>query len=359
MPTATTAFYDAIGKAASGERLSLGEGFALLQGDDIVSLGAGADEVRARKHPEGHVTYCIDRNINYTNVCDVYCTFCAFYRPPGGHPESYVLTRDQVREKLQGLYAAGGRQVLLQGGHHPGLRIGWYEDLFRWMKSEFPGLHLHALSPPEIHHISKLEDMPYEVVIARLKEAGLDSIPGGGGEILVDRVRRKIARLKVDTEGWLGVMRAAHKLGLRSTATMMFGHVETPGERIEHLDRLRRLQDETGGFTAFICWTFQNDGSAALRAPTVGSHEYLRMLAVSRLYLDNFGNLQSSWVTQGRKVGELSLHYGANDMGSTMIEENVVSSAGTVHCMDEAGLHAMARAAGFEPRRRNFYYELV
>ncbi|MBI3024140.1 MAG: dehypoxanthine futalosine cyclase [Candidatus Tectomicrobia bacterium] len=359
MPTATTVFYDAIEKAASGDRLSLEEGLALLEGHDLAALGAGADEVRARKHPEGWATYCIDRNINYTNVCDVYCTFCAFYRPPGGHPESYVLTREQIREKLQGLYAAGGKQVLLQGGHHPDLRIGWYEDLFRWMKAEFPGLHLHALSPPEIHHISKLEDMPYEVVIARLREAGLDSIPGGGGEILVDRVRRRIARLKVDTGGWLAVMRAAHRLGVRSTATMMFGHVETPGERIEHLDRLRRLQDETGGFTAFICWTFQNDGSAVLRAPAAGSSEYLRMLAISRLYLDNFDNVQSSWVTQGRKVGELSLHYGANDMGSTMLEENVVSAAGTIHCMNEPDLHRMARAAGFEPRRRNFFYEII
>ncbi|MBI3129345.1 MAG: dehypoxanthine futalosine cyclase [Candidatus Tectomicrobia bacterium] len=359
MPTATSAFYGAIEKAAAGERLSYEEGLALLEGNDLTALGAGADEVRARKHPEGFVTYCVDRNINYTNVCDVYCTFCAFYRPPGEHPESYVLTRDQIREKLRALYAAGGRQVLLQGGHHPDLRIGWYEDLFRWMKSEFSGLHLHALSPPEIHHISKLEDMPYEIVISRLREAGLDSIPGGGGEILVDRVRRKIARLKVDADGWLAVMRAAHRLGVRSTATMMFGHVETPEERIEHLDRLRRLQDETGGFTAFICWTFQNDGSATLRAPTVGSSEYLRMLAISRLYLDNFDNVQSSWVTQGKKVGELSLHYGANDMGSTMLEENVVSAAGTVYCMNETDLHRMARAAGFEPRRRNFFYELI
>ena len=359
MPTATSAFYGAIEKGASGERLSFDEGLALFEGNDLVALGAAADEVRARKHPEGFATYCIDRNINYTNVCDVYCTFCAFYRPPGGHPEAYVRTKDEIRQKIEELYAAGGKQVLLQGGHHPDLRIGWYKDLFRWLKSAFPDLHLHALSPPEIHHIAKLEGVSYGAVIARLREAGLDSIPGGGGEILVDRVRKKIARLKVDTDGWLEVMRVAHRLGLRTTATMMFGHVETPAERVEHLERLRRLQDETGGFTAFICWTFQNDGSAPLKAQSVGSSEYLRTLAISRLYLDNFDNLQSSWVTQGRKVGELSLRYGANDMGSTMLEENVVSAAGTVYCMNEGDLHRMARAAGFVPRRRNFFYELL
>ena len=359
MATMTTAFYEALEKGAAGERLSFEEGLALLEGKDLAALGAAADEVRARKHPEGIVSYCIDRNINYTNVCDVYCTFCAFYRPPGDHPESYIRTKDEIREKLDELYAVGGKQILLQGGHHPDLRIEWYEDLFRWMKIEYPDLHLHALSPPEIHHISKLEDMPYERVITRLRAAGLDSIPGGGGEILVGRVRQKIARLKVDADGWLDVMRQAHRLGLRSSATMMFGHVETPAERIEHLERLRALQDETGGFTAFICWTFQNDGAAALKAQTVGSSEYLRTLAISRLYLDNIDNVQSSWVTQGMKVGELSLRFGANDMGSTMLEENVVSSAGTVHCMNEADLHRMARAAGFEPRRRNFFYELI
>ena len=359
MTTATSAFYEALEKGAAGERLSFEEGCALLEGDDLTALGTAADEARTRKHPEGIVTYNIDRNINYTNVCDVYCTFCAFYRPPGGHAEAYVRTREEIREKIEGLYAVGGRQILLQGGHHPDLRIEWYEDLFRWMKAEFPDLHLHALSPPEIHHIARLEDMPYEVVISRLKASGLGSIPGGGGEILVDRVRNEISRLKVDADGWLAVMRAAHGLGLRTTATMMFGHVETPRERIEHLERLRALQDETGGFTAFICWTFQNDGAAALKAPTVGSSEYLRTLAISRLYLDNFENLQSSWVTQGRKIGELSLRFGANDMGSTMLEENVVSAAGTVYCMDEQDLHGMARAAGFTPRQRNFFYELI
>jgi cyclic dehypoxanthinyl futalosine synthase len=359
MTILTSAFYEALEKGAEGKRLSKEEGLALLEGDDLPALGAAADEVRARKHPEGIATYCVDRNINYTNVCDVYCTFCAFYRPPGEHPEAYVRTKDEICQKLDELYSVGGKQILLQGGHHPELRIEWYEDLFRWMKEEYPDLHLHALSPPEIHHIARLEDMPYERVIGRLQEAGLDSIPGGGGEILVDRVRHKIARLKVDAEGWLDVMRQAHRLGLRSSATMMFGHVEFPSERVEHLDRLRLLQDETGGFTAFICWTFQNDGSAALKKKAVGSSEYLRTLAISRLYLDNFDNIQSSWVTQGMKVGELSLRFGANDMGSTMLEENVVSSAGTVHFMNEADLHRMAGAAGFIPQRRNFFYELI
>ena len=253
----------------------------------------------------------------------------------------------------------GGKQILLQGGHHPDLRIEWYEDLFSWMKNEYPDLHLHALSPPEIHHISKLEDMPYDVVINRLHQSGLNSIPGGGGEILVDRVRNKIARLKVNSEGWLEIMRVAHSLGLRSTATMMFGHVETLEERVQHLNSLRELQDETRGFTAFICWTFQNDGSATLNVPTVGSSEYLKTLSISRLFLDNIPNFQSSWVTQGMKIGELSLHYGANDMGSTMIEENVVSSAGTTYCLNEEDLSVMAKNAGLVPKRRNFFYELV
>lgn len=359
MTTATTAFYEALEKAAAGARLSYDEGLALLEGDDLVALGAAADDARARLHPEGRATYCVDRNINYTNVCDVYCTFCAFYRPPGEHPEAYVRTREEIGRKIEELYEVGGRQVLLQGGHHPDLRIEWYEALFSWMKEAFPDLHLHGLSPPEIHHIARLEDMPYEVVLARLREAGLDSLPGGGGEILVDRVRQKISRLKVDAQGWLDVMRAAHRLGMRSTATMMFGHAETEAERIEHLHRLRALQDETGGFTAYICWTFQNDGAATLKARTVGSSEYLRTLAISRLYLDNIANVQSSWVTQGMKIGEISLRYGCNDMGSTMLEENVVSAAGTTYALNEADLRRMARNAGFTPRRRNFFYELI
>lgn len=352
-------FYQIIEKTLSGRRLSSEDCLVLFEGDDLVALGAAADQIRNSFHPEGFATYCIDRNINYTNVCDVYCTFCAFYRPPGDHPESYVRTKKEIKEKIDELYYLGGKQILLQGGHHPDLRIEWYEDLFSWMKTEYPDLHLHALSPPEIHHISKLEDMPYEVVVNRLHQAGLDSIPGGGGEILVDRVRNKIARLKVNSEGWLEIMRVAHGLGLRSTATMMFGHVETLEERVEHLNSLRELQDETKGFTAFICWTFQNDGSATLRVPTVGSSEYLKTLSISRLFLDNIPNFQSSWVTQGMKIGELSLHYGANDMGSTMIEENVVSSAGTTYCLNEDDLNVMAENAGLVPKRRNFFYEIA
>ncbi|MBE17517.1 MAG: dehypoxanthine futalosine cyclase [Nitrospinae bacterium] len=352
-------FYEVIEKTLLGERLSSDDCLVLFQGDDLVALGAAADQIRNSFHPEGIATYCVDRNINYTNVCDVYCTFCAFYRPPGGHPESYVRTKEEIKEKIDELYSLGGKQILLQGGHHPDLRIEWYEGLFSWMKAEYPDLHLHALSPPEIYHISKLEDMPFEVVINRLHQAGLDSIPGGGGEILVDRVRNKISKLKVNTEGWLEIMRVAHGLGLRSTATMMFGHVETLEERVEHLNSLRELQDQTKGFTAFICWTFQNDGSATLRVPTVGSSEYLKTLSISRLFLDNIPNFQSSWVTQGMKIGELSLHYGANDMGSTMIEENVVSSAGTTYCLNEEDLSVMAKNAGLVPKRRNFFYDLV
>ena len=352
-------FYQVIEKTLSGERLSPEDCLVLFESNDLVALGAAADQMRNSFHPKGIATYCVDRNINYTNVCDVYCTFCAFYRPPGGHPQSYVRTKEEIKEKIDELYSLGGKQILLQGGHHPDLRIEWYEDLFSWMKSEYPDLHLHALSPPEIHHISKLEDMPYEVVVNRLHQAGLNSIPGGGGEILVDRVRNKIARLKVNSEGWLEIMRVAHSLGLRSTATMMFGHVETLEERVQHLNSLRELQDETRGFTAFICWTFQNDGSATLNVPTVGSSEYLKTLSISRLFLDNIPNFQSSWVTQGMKIGELSLHYGANDMGSTMIEENVVSSAGTTYCLNEEDLSVMAKNAGLVPKRRNFFYELV
>tara|TARA_B100000686_G_scaffold79068_1_gene85249 strand:- start:6318 stop:7391 length:1074 start_codon:yes stop_codon:yes gene_type:complete len=352
-------FYEVIEKTLLGERLSSDDCLVLFQGDDLVALGAAADQIRNSYHPGRIATYCVDRNINYTNVCDVYCTFCAFYRPPGGHPESYVRTKEEIKEKIDELYSLGGKQILLQGGHHPDLRIEWYEGLFSWMKAEYPDLHLHALSPPEIYHISKLEDMPFEVVINRLHQAGLDSIPGGGGEILVDRVRNKISKLKVNTEGWLEIMRVAHGLGLRSTATMMFGHVETLEERVEHLNSLRELQDQTKGFTAFICWTFQNDGSATLRVPTVGSSEYLKTLSISRLFLDNIPNFQSSWVTQGMKIGELSLHYGANDMGSTMIEENVVSSAGTTYCLNEEDLSVMAKNAGLVPKRRNFFYDLV
>ncbi|MFH0794357.1 MAG: CofH family radical SAM protein, partial [bacterium] len=274
------------------------------------------------------------------------------------HDDGYVLTKDEIGAKIEELIALGGRQILLQGGHHPDLKLEWYEDLLSWMRNTY-GIHIHGFSPPEIWHFHKLNDLPLDVVISRLKDAGLSSIPGGGAEILVDRVRLKLSRIKCTTDQWLEVMRVAHGLGLRSSATMMFGHIETLADRVEHLERLRLLQDETGGFTAFICWTFQPENTALKRLPKLGSFEYLKTQAIARLYLDNFRNVQSSWVTQGPKIGQIALLYGANDMGSTMLEENVVSAAGTTYKMNAQQLEMMARELGLEPRRRNFFYDLL
>jgi cyclic dehypoxanthinyl futalosine synthase len=311
----------------AGERITPVEGLLLLRHEKLTSLGAMADLVRRRKHGDGVVTYIIDRNINYTNVCNAFCTFCAFYRRPNSD-EGYVLSVEAIEEKIRETYALGGNQILLQGGHNPGLKIDYYEDLFRRLKTTFPDLWLHALSPPEIVHIYKSSRISLEETIRRLAEAGLDSIPGGGAEILVDRVRRQLAKNKCSADEWLAVMEQAHRHGMRSTATMMFGHVESLEDRVEHLTRVRDLQDRTGGFTAFICWTYQTENTD-LGGREVTSAEYLRTLAVSRVFLDNFANLQASWVTQGPKLGAASLAFGVNDMGSTMIEENVVSSAGT------------------------------
>jgi cyclic dehypoxanthinyl futalosine synthase len=301
------------------------------------------------------VTYIIDRNINYTNVCNAFCSFCAFYRPPR-HDEGYVLSPEDLEQKIRETYDQGGNQILLQGGHNPRLKIDYYEELFRRLKSSFPGLWLHALSPPEVVHISRLSRLSIEETVRRLHEAGLDSIPGGGAEILVDRVRQQLAKNKCSADEWLDVMEQAHRQGLRSTATMMFGHVETRADRVEHLSRLRDLQDRTGGFTAFICWTYQAENTE-LGGEEVTSAEYLRTLAVARIFLDNFVNLQASWVTQGPKIGAACLAFGANDMGSTMIEENVVSAAGTAFQMNEQQIVAAIRDAGFVPQRRDMTYE--
>lgn len=345
-------------KSVAGDRLTPEEGLQLLQSNDLASLGSAANAVTRRMHPENYRTYNIDRNINYTNICTAVCNFCAFYRGPKSD-ESYVLPREELLKKIEETVELGGDQILMQGGLHPQFKIDWYEELLRDIKSNFPTVNVHGFSPPEIHHFTKVNNLSLAEVLQRLKDAGLGSLPGGGAEILVDRVRDEITRGKVMTDDWLNVMRVWHQLGGRSSATMMFGHVETLAERIEHLERLRQLQDETNGFTAFICWTFQPDNTDMDDIPPAGSHEYLKMLAVSRLYLDNIENMQSSWVTQGLKIGQISLAYGANDMGSLMIEENVVAEAGTVHYLTLDQIRSSIAELGFEPRQRNVHYELL
>jgi cyclic dehypoxanthinyl futalosine synthase len=302
------------------------------------------------------VTYIVDRNINYTNVCDVYCKFCAFYRTEKD-TDHYVLSHEQIDQKIDELVAIGGIQILMQGGHHPKLGIDYYLDLLHHIREKYPQINIHAFSPPEFNHFAKVFRMPMRELIQKFKDAGLGSIPGGGGEILVDRVRNRISPLKCNSDQWLEVMRIAHELGLNSSATMMFGHVETIEERIEHLERLRDLQDQTGGFTAFICWTFQPE-NVVLKATPAGSAEYLRTQALARIYLDNIENLQSSWVTQGPRIGQIALRYGANDFGSVMMEENVVSQAGTSFRITREEIERLISEAGFEPRTRNNWYEL-
>ena len=344
-----------IARAAEGERLSAAEGERLVADASLFDLGLAADAVRRRKHPHEVVTYIVDRNINYTNVCTTSCRFCAFYRPLG-HPEAWVLSREQLAQKLQEVVDADGVQILLQGGLHPELRIEWYEDLFRWIKSEFR-LGLHALSPEEILHIGRLESLSVRVVLERLRAAGLDSVPGGGAEILVDRVRRKIAKAKCTSDEWLGVMRVAHHMGLRSSATMMYGTVDTSRDRIAHLLKIRDLQDETRGFTAFFCWDFQHERGTRIESGDSGTVLYLRQQAVARILLDNVDHVGASWVTQGPEVGQVALRFGADDFGSVMFEENVVSSAGTTFCMNAEAMERRIRAAGFKAARRNVRYD--
>ena len=356
-------------KAVAGERLTADEGLRLLESHDLIAIGQAADAVTRRLHPEPFRTYNIDRNVNYSNACTAVCDFCAFYRPVN-HPDAYLLSREELFQKIEETIALGGDQILLQGGLHPELSLEWYEELLSDVKSRFPDFNVHGFSPPEIHHFTKISKLPLRTVLERLKEAGLGSLPGGGGEILVDRVRRQITRGKVLTDDWLNVNRVWHELGGISSATMMFGHVETLAERIEHLQRLRELQDETGGFSAFICWTLQppkeppwfgnrRDGVDMSGIPPAGAFEYLKTQAVSRLYLDNIPNIQSSWVTQGEKIGQMALCFGANDMGSLMIEENVVAQAGTVYYLSLETIRRCIREAGFIPRQRNVFYEYV
>ncbi len=356
-----------IHKVLDGLPLTPDEGLELYLNAETSTLGLLADEVRRAKHPpeeEGEVvTYIIDRNINPTNVCVTDCGFCAFYRRPGD-PESYILNEESYFGKIQELVDAGGTQILVQGGHHPYLKTEWFEALFQKTKERFPEIWIHGMSPPEIVHLSKLDRIPVREVLSRLKAAGLDSLPGGGAEILVERVREIIAPKKATTEEWLDVMRQLASLGMRGTATMMFGHVETPKERIEHLLRIRELQEECGVFTAFIPWTFQPDhtpqGEEWLAGrPKATAHEYLRMLALSRIFLHNVDNIQSSWVTQGIKTCQIGLAMGANDFGSAMLEENVVSSAGCDNMTSVLEIERHIKDAGFVPRRRNMLYQLL
>ncbi len=345
-------------RAVDGQRLSFEEGVELFRSAPLLELGRAADLVCRRLHTEPYRTYNIDRNINYTNVCTAVCDFCAFYRKVDD-TEAYVLDRDVLLEKIRETVALGGDQILMQGGLHPHLKLEWYEELLADIKAHYPGVNVHGFSAPEIHHFTKVSKRPLKEVLDRLKAAGLGSLPGGGAEILVDRVRTAMTRGKVMTDDWLNVHRVWHELGGRSTATMMFGHIETIEERVEHFERVRQLQDETGGFTAFISWTFQPDHTDMAEIPPAGSFEYLKNQAISRLYLDNIPNIQSSWVTQGPKIGQVALYFGANDMGSLMIEENVVSSAGTVYHLSLEEIRSAIREAGFIPRQRNVFYELI
>ncbi|HEX8853558.1 MAG TPA: cyclic dehypoxanthinyl futalosine synthase [Pyrinomonadaceae bacterium] len=346
-------------RALRGERLTAEDCTALLESHDIARIGVAADEVRRRRHPDGVVTYIIDRNINYTNVCNVVCTFCAFYRRPG-KPDTYVLDIEEVCRKIDETIALGGTGVLMQGGLHPDFGIEWYEDLLRTLSAKYPGFKLHSFSPPEIHNIHLISKLPYEEIMRRLKAAGLYSLPGGGGEILDDEVRKRVST-KCTTDEWLDVMRAVHRVGLRSTATMMFGIGDRTEHRVRHLQRVRDLQDETGGFTAFIPWTFQRENTALGRRikdePT--GMDYLKMLSVSRLFLDNVEHIQSSWLTQGLRLGQVALRFGADDMGSIMIEENVVSAAGASNHADEQMLRYLIREAGFRPQQRDILYRHV
>ena len=347
-----------LNKARDAQRLTRDEGLALLQSHDLTAIGAAAADVTERMHPEIYRTYNIDRNVNYTNICTAVCDFCAFYRSPKSS-EGYVLPREELLAKIEETVALGGNQILMQGGLHPTFKLEWYEELLSDIKTHFPDVNVHGFSPPEIHHFTKVNKLPLRDVLSRLKAAGLGSLPGGGAEILVDRVRTEITRGKVLTDDWLNVMRVWHELGGKSSATMMFGHVETLEERIEHLERLRQLQDETHGFTAFICWTFQPDHTDLSHIAPSGAFEYLHTQAVARLYLDNIPNIQSSWVTQGLKIGQLALLYGANDMGSLMIEENVVAEAGTVHFLTLDQIRTAIEELGYEARQRDVFYNLV
>lgn len=346
-------------RVAGGDRMTDRECTQLLESNEFVRMGVAADEVRMRKNPANVVTYIIDRNINYTNVCNVVCTFCAFYRRPG-KPDTYVHSIEEVCKRIDETIALGGTGVLMQGGLHPDFNIEWYETLLSTLHAKYPDFQLHCFSPPEIHNIHLISGLDYETILRRLKDAGLNSMPGGGAEILVDEVRKRVST-KCTSQEWLDVMRAVHKVGLRSTATMMFGIGDNTSHRVEHLRKIRDLQDETGGFTAFIPWTFQRENTALGRKITEEPTgiDYLKMLAVSRLYLDNVQHIQASWLTQGLKVGQAALKFGADDMGSIMIEENVVSAAGANTDANERELRYQIREAGYRPQQRDILYNHI
>src|ERR1700719_3664634 len=361
---ATTLDSRVVEKVLDGERISAEDALELYR-LPLGELGQLADQRRQRAKAEAFqgrgneiVTYIVDRNINYTNVCNVYCKFCAFYRTERDE-DHYVLSFEQIDEKLEELSAAGGVQILMQGGHHPKLAFEWYLDLLRHIREKYPHINIHGFSPPEFRHFAETFGMPLREVISEFKNAGLGSIPGGGGEILVDRVRQKISPLKINSDEWLEVMQVAHELGLNSSATMMCGPVETIEDRIEHLQRIRDQQERSGGFTAFICWTFQPQHTVLKVKHPTGVAGYLRTQALARIFLDNIENVQSSWVTQGPGIGQVALKYGANDFGSVMMEENVVSSAGTTFRLNAAQIESLISAAGYEPRRRNNWYQLL
>jgi cyclic dehypoxanthinyl futalosine synthase len=351
-------FDNILEKATSGQRISAAEAILLLQSRRLASLGRAADAVARRLHPEPYRTYNIDRNINYTNICTSGCRFCAFARKFGAD-DGYIISFEELHRKIEETIALGGNQILLQGGMHPELKIDWYESLLREIKRDFPQINIHGFSPTEIEHFAKLSGISMREVLVRLKEAGLGSLPGGGAEILVDRVRQELSPCKATADRWLEACRTWHELGGRGSATMMFGHIETLADRIEHLERLRNLQDETGGFTAFICWTFQPGNTSLGDLPKLGAFEYLKTLAVSRLFLDNIPNVQASWVTQGLAIGQLAMRFGANDFGSLMIEENVVAAAGTSFRTSEAEICRVITATGYRPRKRDVFYRIL
>ncbi len=344
-------------KARAGERLSYDEGVTLYRYADLLELGEAARERCDQLHPERYVTFVIDSNINHTNVCVTNCSFCAFYRPPR-HAEAYTRSHEQILDMVGQMVEQGGTELLMQGGHNPDLTVEYFEALFRAIKQRYPQVIIHSLSPPEIQYIARRSKLSIYDTMVRLKAAGWESFPGGGAEILVDRVRSIIAPLKTKSQEWLDIMRMAHNLGVHGSATMMFGHVETLEERVEHLLRLRELQDETHGWRAFICWTYQ-PGNTALGGREVGSVEYLRTLAFARLFLDNIPNIQASWLTQGLKVGQVALSFGANDLGGTLIEEEVVRSTGVTNRSNAETLIKLVRDVGKTPALRNTRYEIV
>ncbi|MBW1940796.1 MAG: dehypoxanthine futalosine cyclase [Deltaproteobacteria bacterium] len=340
-------------KAAADERIDDQEALALFNDADLLALAALANGKRQKLHPDPVVTFVVDRNINYTNVCVSGCLFCAFYRP-SGHAEAYVISKELLKKKIEETMASGGTQILLQGGMNPGLDLDYYVDLLTYIKKNFP-IHIHGFSPTEIVFIAEKSSLTLHDTLKKLIDAGLGSIPGGGAEILVDEVRQKVSPNKCTAGQWLEVMRTAHNLGLKTTATMMFGHLEQPGQIIEHMMKIRDLQDETKGFTAFIPWTFQPDNTRINVKPTT-SAEYLRVLALSRLVLDNVPNLQASWVTQGAKIAQVALAFGANDLGSTMIEENVVAAAGINFRLPKDEMVRLIHDAGYQAVQRDCFY---